>query len=124
MTRVLPPLNGLRAFEAAGRHLSFAKAAEELGVTPAAVSQQVKGLEDRLGLALFRRVTRGLRLTPAGRALLPGLTDGFNQLAEAVATVSAPLTTPRWRSPRSPVFRYRGWCRGFRRSPRLILMCG
>ena len=58
----LPPLNALRAFEAAGRHLSFKKAAEELFVTPAAVSQQVKQLEDYLGTPLFRRLTRALEL--------------------------------------------------------------
>lgn len=90
MTRSLPPLNGLRAFEAAARHLSFAKAAEELFVTPAAISQQVKGLEERLGISLFQRVTRGLRLTPAGRRLLPGLTEGFDKMADAVASVAAP----------------------------------
>ncbi|SOD94867.1 transcriptional regulator GcvA [Caenispirillum bisanense] len=88
MSRPLPPLNALRAFEAAARHLSFVKAADELAVTPAAVSQQVKGLEERLGQTLFRRVTRGLRLTAAGQTLLPGLSEGFDRIAEAVAEVT------------------------------------
>ena len=63
MSRQLPPLNSLRAFEAAARHLSFAKAAEELHVTPAAISQQVKGLEAFYGVKLFRRMTRALILS-------------------------------------------------------------
>ena len=77
MTQRLPPLNALRAFEAAGRHLSFTKAAEELYVTPAAVGHQVKALEEFLGLRLFRRLTRAIALTDAGQALLPGIRDGF-----------------------------------------------
>lgn len=82
MTRLLPPLNALRAFEAAARHLSFTKAADELNVTPAAVSHQIKALEDLLGLALFHRLTRALRLTDAGQAALPMLSEGFDKLAE------------------------------------------
>ena len=66
MARPLPPLNGLRAFEAAARHRSFTAAAAELNVTPAAVSHQVKGLEGFLGVPLFRRLHRGLVLTDAG----------------------------------------------------------
>ena len=88
MVRRLPPLNALRAFEAAGRHLSFTKAAAELHVTPAAVSHQVKALEDTLGVKLFRRLTRGLLLTDAGQALLPGLGKGFDGLAAAVEGLS------------------------------------
>ena len=65
MTRPLPPLNALRAFEAAARHLSFKSAAKELNVTPAAVSHQVKALEDLLGVPLFHRLTRALRLDEA-----------------------------------------------------------
>lgn len=84
MERRLPPLNALRAFEAAGRHLSLTKAAEELHVTPAAVSHQVKALEDYLGVQLFRRLNRALLLTDAGQACLPGLAEGFDRLAEAV----------------------------------------
>jgi LysR family transcriptional regulator, glycine cleavage system transcriptional activator len=81
--RSLPPLSSLRAFEAAARHLSFKLAAEELRVTPAAVSQQIKTLEDHCGLTLFRRLTRALALTEAGRAAAPALTDAFDQLEAA-----------------------------------------
>lgn len=80
----LPPLNALRAFEAAARHLSFTKAAAELNVTPAAVSHQVRALEDMLGVPLFRRLTRALRLTDAGQAALPSLSRGFDHLARGV----------------------------------------
>lgn len=85
MVRRLPPLNAVRAFEAAARHGGFAAAAEELSVTPAAISQQVKGLEGLLGFKLFRRLARGLVLTEAGQAYLPGLTDGLDRLAQATA---------------------------------------
>jgi LysR family glycine cleavage system transcriptional activator len=87
LARRLPPLNGLRAFETAARHLSISAAAAELNVTPAAVSQQIKGLEGQLGLNLFRRMNRALALTEHGRLLLPGLSDGFDQLDRAVAEV-------------------------------------
>ena len=80
----LPPLNALRAFEAAARHLSFVKAAEELHVTPAAISHQVKGLEEQLGVALFTRLPRGLVLSDAGRAMLPELARGFDHFSRAV----------------------------------------
>ncbi|MEO0328239.1 MAG: transcriptional regulator GcvA [Pseudomonadota bacterium] len=80
----LPPLNALRAFEAAARHLSFKMAACELNVTPAAISHQVKGLEEWLGTPLFYRLTRELRLTEAGLAALPVLAGGFRKLTEAV----------------------------------------
>ena len=89
MVRPLPPLNALRAFESAGRHLSFTRAAAELNVTPAAVSQQVKALEAQLGVALFRRLTRALRLTEAGRAALPTLSLGFDKLAQGVEEMRA-----------------------------------
>ncbi|MEM1383531.1 MAG: transcriptional regulator GcvA [Pseudomonadota bacterium] len=89
MARPLPPLNALRAFEAAGRHLSFTKAAAELNVTPAAVSHQVKALEELLGTPLFRRLTRALRLTEAGQAALPALGQGFDKLATAVEQMRA-----------------------------------
>ena len=75
MGRRLPPLNAVRAFEAAARHLSFTRAADELNVTQAAVSHQVKGLEDRLGVQLFRRLNRGLLLTDAGGLYLRELED-------------------------------------------------
>lgn len=81
MIRPHLPLNSLRAFEAAARHLSFTNAAIELRVTPAALSHQVKALEDRLGMSLFRRLPRGLALTDEGRTMLPVLTDGFDRIA-------------------------------------------
>lgn len=87
MRRKLPPLNALRAFEAAARHLSFTLAAEELSVTQAAVSHQVKALEGYLGAQLFRRLSRGLLLTEEGQGLLPALSDGFDRLAEAASRV-------------------------------------
>ncbi len=83
MRRRLPPLNALRAFEAAARHLSFTKAAEELAVTQAAVSHQVKALEEHLGVALFRRLNRALALTEAGRSLLPAAREAFDLLDAA-----------------------------------------
>lgn len=85
--RALPPLNAVRAFEAAARHESFAKAAAELCVTPAAVSQQVKVLEQWLDLQLFERHARRLSLTPAGRSYLPRLTEVLDLLAEATDSV-------------------------------------
>ncbi|HET6518976.1 MAG TPA: transcriptional regulator GcvA [Geminicoccaceae bacterium] len=84
MGRRLPPLNALRAFEAAARHLSFTRAAEELHVTQAAVSHQIKALEEHLGVRLFRRLNRALLLTDAGQACLPGLSEAFDRMAEAV----------------------------------------
>ena len=81
MIRPFLPLNALRAFEAAARHLSFTNAAIELCVTPAALSHQVKALEARLGAALFRRLPRGLALTDEGQALLPVLSDAFDRIA-------------------------------------------
>jgi LysR family transcriptional regulator, glycine cleavage system transcriptional activator len=83
MTYLLPPLNGLRAFEAAARHLSFKLAAHELHVTPGAVAQQVKGLEAQLGVVLFERLHRQLMLTPAGQAYLPPLREAFEQISAA-----------------------------------------
>jgi LysR family glycine cleavage system transcriptional activator len=86
--RSLPPLNALRAFEAAARHLSFTLAAEELHVTQAAVSHQVKALEDRLGLKLFRRLPRGLMLTEQGQSLLPELRGAFDRIEQAMNKLS------------------------------------
>jgi len=83
MTYTLPPLNALRAFEAAARHLSFKLAAHELHVTPAAVGQQVKALEVRLGVRLFERLHKQLILTAAGQAYLPEISDGFRRIADA-----------------------------------------
>lgn len=89
MTRLFPPLNALRAFESAARHLSFTKAAEELNVTPGAISHQVKTLEELLDVPLFRRLTRALRLTEAGQAALPALSQGFDKLAEGIEQMRA-----------------------------------
>ena len=85
----LPPLNALRAFEAAARLMSFKKAAKELHVTPGAVSHQIKLLEDHLGIALFRRLTRALELTPEAQAMLPKVREGLESLAAAVERVRA-----------------------------------
>src|SRR3546814_14106722 len=85
MARKLPPLNALRAFEAAARHLSFTKAASELNVTQAAISHQVKALEQHLGLTLFRRLNRRLVLTEAGQLYQPVLRDSFDAIAGGTA---------------------------------------
>lgn len=82
MVRPHLPLNALRAFEAAARHLSFTRAAIELHVTQAAVSHQVKLLEERLGVTLFRRLPRGLMITEEGLALLPTLEESFDRMAD------------------------------------------
>lgn len=117
MSRRLPPLNALRAFEAAGRNLSFSKAATELNVTPAAVSHQIKGLEEHLGLPLFRRGPRRLLLTDAGQRLLPGVRQAFAGLSEAIAEVEdsaeddvltisvVPSLASKWLLPRMERFR-------------------
>jgi LysR family transcriptional regulator, glycine cleavage system transcriptional activator len=106
------PLNGLRVLDAAARHLSFTRAADELAVTPAAVGQQIRALEDTLGVVLFRRTTRGLELTPEGEAGLEALRAGFLQFEEAVRamqsgqssktlTLAAPRDfMARWLAPR------------------------
>jgi LysR family transcriptional regulator, glycine cleavage system transcriptional activator len=112
MSDRLPPLNALRAFEAAARHRSFKRAAEELFVTPAAISQQVKSLEEYLGVELFRRLTRAIELTPAAEAMLPKLREGFDSfaagLAQArraeergrIAVAAPPNFVARWLMPR------------------------
>lgn len=114
--RKLPPLNSLRAYEAAARWLSFTKAAEELSVTPAAVSQQIRQLEDYLGVTLFHRMTRAIKLTEEARTVLPLMTEGFDKLAEAIErltqqqetgllTVStAPTFAAKWLLQRLPDF--------------------
>lgn len=85
MSRRLPPLNALRAFEAAARHLSFTRAAEELNVTQAAISHQIKALEDMLGLTLFRRMNRALVLTESGQQFFPAVKASFDNLAQATS---------------------------------------
>lgn len=119
MTTQLPPLNALRAFESAARHMSISRAARELFVTPAAISHQVKSLEEFVGTALFVRRHRALALTEAGATLLPGLRAGFTQLSEAIAQLHArqhdrPLTVSanisfcsKWLIPRLDDFRGR-----------------
>jgi LysR family transcriptional regulator, glycine cleavage system transcriptional activator len=115
--RPLPSLNGLRAFEAAARGGSFAAAADELSVTPAAVSRMVRLLEERLGVALFQRKANRLALTPAGRAYQGGLTQIFDALANLTNQVTAlanpyvltvgvgPTFAIRWLIPRLASFR-------------------
>ena len=83
MSRPIPPLNPLRTFEVAARHLSFTRAAEELFVTAAAVSHQIRTLEESLGVVLFVRQPKSLELTKAGEAYLPGIQRAFKQMAEA-----------------------------------------
>jgi len=85
----LPPLNALKAFESAARHLSVKLAAEELCVTPGAVSQMLKTLEAHLGVKLFQRVPRGIFLTDAGRDYLPSIRNAFRQIADASRRVTA-----------------------------------
>ncbi|WP_373488523.1 LysR family transcriptional regulator [Blastomonas sp.] len=84
MKRTHLPLNGLRVLDAAARHLSFTRAADELAVTPAAVGQQIRALEDMLGVVLFRRTPKGLELTDEAGAGLDALRSGFLQFEEAV----------------------------------------
>ncbi|MFQ6022937.1 MAG: transcriptional regulator GcvA [Acidiferrobacterales bacterium] len=117
MVHRLPSLNALRAFESAGRHLSFTKAADELHVTPAAIGHQVKSLEMDLGVRLFQRLNRALILTEAGHAMLPGLEEVFYRLTEVVEqfrrrdadrplTVSvSPSLAAKWLLPRLERFR-------------------
>ncbi len=117
MARRLPPLTSLRAFEAAGRHLSFTKAAAELAVTQAAISHQVKALEDHLGVTLFDRLPRRLALTKAGRAFLPAVRESFDRIDSAAAEIRqeslvtaltvrlAPSFAAKWLSPRLEDFR-------------------
>ena len=117
--RSLPPLNSLRAFEATARHLSFTNAADELNVTAGAISQQVKHLEEYLGIRLFIRKNRMITLTQEAQLALPYLTDGLDKLAEGVSAirdyqVSKPLTitlpptfAARWLMPRLMRFQKR-----------------
>lgn len=112
MSNRLPPLTALRAFDAAARHMSFAAAAAELNVTPAALSFQIKSLETHLGAPLFRRLNRAVELTEAGSALAQGAAEGFQTLATAwraaqrtqdtqTLTVTAgPAFTAKWLAPR------------------------
>ena len=115
-TLLTAPLNALRAFEAAARHLSFKNAATELHVTAGAVSHQVKLLEDYLGVVLFRRLTRALELTAEGQAMLPPLREGLAAIGRAIdavrvdadtkalTVVAPPAFTTRWLVPRLGAF--------------------
>ena len=120
MARQLPPLNAVRVFEAAARHLSFTRAAQELNVTQAAVSHQIKSLEGHLGFRLFRRTGRALMLTDEGQVLFPGVRDSLDALQAAfrlvldedglgtggVLTVTTvPSFATRWLVPRLKQFR-------------------
>lgn len=108
----LPPLNALRAFEAAARHLSLRKAAAELHVTPAAISHQIKSLELSLGVPVFKRLPQHVELTTAGETLLPRLTAAFQQMTDAIAAVqqlqhsgrvtvaAPPALAAKWLAPR------------------------
>ena len=112
-----PPLNALRAFEAAARLGGFANASEELGVTPGAISQHIKVLEDWVGVALFERRSQGVRLTETGAALAPEFANAFDALGEAVRRLRAsathrtlhiaalPSIAQLWLSPRLPEVR-------------------
>jgi LysR family glycine cleavage system transcriptional activator len=116
MPKDLPPLNALRAFEAAGRHLSITRAADELCVTVAAISHQVKTLEEYLEVRLFRRNGNSLFLTDAGQTCLPGLRAGFAELERAVDALRerdlrgalvlsvAPVFATKWLIPRLGAF--------------------
>lgn len=112
MSDRIPPLTALRAFEAAARHLSFSRAADELNVTPAALSFQIKSLEEHLGVPVFRRLNRAVELTEEGKLLAPGVSEGFDalqsawrmvqrRLDSATLTVTAgPAFTAKWLAPR------------------------
>src|SRR5258708_4936954 len=91
MSYRLPPLNGLRAFEAAARHMSFKRAADELCVTPGAVSQHVKALEVALGVGLFRRSARAIGLTPEGKKYLPSISAAFEAISNATEATAPAL---------------------------------
>ena len=107
-----PPLNALRAFEAAARHRNFVKAADELCVTPGAISQHIKTLEAWVGTALFRRMAQGVELTDAGAAALPGFSRAFDAMGDALGHLRAvanparlhiaalPAIAQLWLSPR------------------------
>lgn len=102
--RRLPPLNALRAFESAARHLNFSRAADELSVTPGAVSQQIQNLEDYVGAPLFRRTPKGLLLTDAAQTALPALREAFDRLAEAASLLTAAVDGRRLTLTAAPSF--------------------
>lgn len=104
MSGHLPPLSALRAFEAAARHMSFSKAADELHVTPAAISHQIHALEQDLGVRLFHRMNRAVELTPSAQVLLPGLSEAFSDIQSAVRRLRAHNDTGTLTVTASPSF--------------------
>jgi LysR family glycine cleavage system transcriptional activator len=116
MARRLPPLNSLKSFEAAGRQLSFTRAAQELNVTQAAVSHQIKVIEEYLGVTLFVRTPRKLVLTEQGKTLLPDVIEAFDKVSNAISAIKqepsskmisvrlAPSFAAKWLSPRLKYF--------------------
>jgi len=106
MNRQLPPLYALRAFEAAARHASFTRAAEELAITQSAVSRHIKTLEEHFSCRLFQRRGRQLELTEPARMLLPGLRDGFDALERACASLRAEEGVLRLKAPSTLTMRW------------------
>lgn len=104
MKRSLLPLNALRAFDAAARHMSFKLAADDLSVTPAAISQQIRSLEDFLGVELFRRTNRSLVLTEAAQLSLAPLKEAFERMEEAVDILTESKTSNVLKVSVSPSF--------------------
>src|SRR6266481_2780810 len=104
MNSHLPPLGALRAFEAAARHMSFSKAANELHVTPAAVSHQIHALEQDLGVKLFHRMNRSIELTASAQVLLPGLSEAFAGIQSSVGRLRAHNDTGTLTVTASPSF--------------------
>jgi LysR family glycine cleavage system transcriptional activator len=102
----LPPLYALRAFEAAARHASFTRAAQELAITQSAVSRHVRTLEEHFACRLFERRGRSLQLTEAARMLLPGLRDGFEALERACNTLRVDDTVLRLKAPSTLTMRW------------------
>jgi len=113
MSRSLPPLNALRAFEAAARHLSFSRAAEELGVTQGAISKHIIALEDFIGAQVFVRASAGLSLTQEGYTLTEALRPAFTMMTDAFAHDHRRAPTSA-ASPRLPLSRVSCSCRNFR----------
>ncbi|MGQ7959944.1 LysR substrate-binding domain-containing protein [Pseudomonas sp. SP16.1] len=106
MNRRLPPLYALRAFEAAARHASFTRAAEELAITQSAVSRHIRTLEEHFACRLFERRGRSLQLTDPARALLPGLSDGFDALERACGALRADDGVLRLKAPSTLTMRW------------------
>ena len=110
--RKIPPVNAIRAFDAASRHMQFQSAADELGVTPSALSYQIRQLEEFLGIKLFRRLNRAVELTPEGRLIAPGIVEAFEQMEETFALLkpdaedntlvisTGPAFSAKWLAPR------------------------